>query len=446
MNEQNNIIYSILSNMPAVDEESLKRILKAIPNTQYSSFEGIFTFCSEYYQKQGVMPDKRYLCINFPQLIFPENLIFHENFVKDFLLYIESEAVSNKSYQLTVQGKFAEAAMLLDNFSNKSKNISECLKIEDVKDKFLLNRKEASKGLKSSIDELDDIIKFYAYRTLNVIVAPSSNFKTTFACTLVYQALMNQQMNVVYLNLEDESINIWYNLLSRHSYEIGKSISVEELKRYLLPDERIPLFSEVVNDWTEKCQGNLAVVSIPEIGSFTPSNINNILLKYKAQWGKIDVVVVDHFNIMNDPVPGMRLQGPELFAYYVRFMTNLSISFDKKGFILIGLSQANREARTVLDKGKNMSTTQIANTSELERSATTVMSLFASDQDRSENHITMKILKNRLGNSGTVIKPSMVPQYAKIGYSINLKQFDVGTLAKPQNFQKIDDKVNELLQ
>ena len=93
-----------------------------------------------------------------------------------------------------------------------------------------------------------------------------------------------------------------------------------------------------------------------------------------------------------------------------------------------------------------MSTTQIANTSELERSATTVMSLFASDQDRSENHITMKILKNRLGNSGTVIKPSMVPQYAKIGYSINLKHFDVGALSKPQNFQKIDNKVNELLQ
>ena len=148
---------------------------------------------------------------------------------------------------------------------------------------------------------------------------------------------------------------------------------------------------------------------------------------------------------MNDPVPGMRLQGPELFAYYVRFMTNLAISFDKKGFILIGLSQANREARTVLDKGKNMSTTQIANTSELERSATTVMSLFASDQDRSENRITMKILKNRLGNTGSVIKPGMVPQYAKIGYSLNTNQIEIGTFADIKNVQNLKSKISELL-
>ena len=114
----------------------------------------------------------------------------------------------------------------------------------------------------------------------------------------------------------------------------------------------------------------------------------------------------------------MRMSRQETFSYYVKFMTNLAITFDGEGFILLGLSQTNRDGTSTFNKGKEMDTTQIADTSELERSATTVTSLYADDQLRSQGKVKMKILKNRMGERNVIILPMIKPEYFKVGSAL----------------------------
>lgn len=417
MQQQNNIVYSILANMDKVSVEDIDRILPIIVYTKFSQFEGVFNYCKDYNSQIGRMPDEEYLNIQFNQMLNTEYPPFHKNYIREFIDMLERESISTRTHSLTIQGKFQDAANLINKYTNQS-SVKDLATVQTIIQKYRVLKKQFSHGLKTGIEELDDLINFYTYKTLNVIVAPSSNFKTTLGCSICYNALFKQGLNVVYFTLEDNTEFLYYNFLSRHSYEIGKPISGNELKKYLLPDDRESLLDEVGKNWVETIKGKLEIVSSEEIGTFTPSNIVNMLTKIQDKNGPIDVVVVDHFNIMNDPIPGIRLSGPELFSYYVRFMTNLSITFGEKGFVLLGLSQSNREGTSAFNKGKDMDTTQIANTSELERSATTVLSLFADDQLRAQNKVKLKMLKNRLGERNKIMMPNVKPEYFKIGNSM----------------------------
>ena len=222
--------------------------------------------------------------------------------------------------------------------------------MKEVYKLWLENKKEFSYGLKMAIPELDNVYKFLGYKTLNVLAAPPANFKTTVACSISLDAVLNQGLNVVYITLEDTSEIIYQNHLAGFAKAMGVNIVAEEIKRYIMADEKLESFEKLVNAWDTETKGKLAVLSAREMDSgFTPAEILKKLNEIYTAWGnKLDVVIVDHFNIMNDPIPGMQLQGPQLAKYYVRYMTNLSISFGHKGFILVGLAQINREGQTKL--------------------------------------------------------------------------------------------------
>lgn len=418
--QPDNKILSILANMKELSVDNIDAILENIVYTRYSQYEGIFTWCKTYFKEMGKMPDEEYMNIQFNNLLKAPYPMFHKNYVEEFTKTLKSEAVASRSYHLMLQGKFSDAESLIGKY-NTNADKRPLSTPKSITTRYRQLKKEMGVGLKTGIEDFDEAINFFMRKTLNVIVAPSSNFKTTLGCSICYNAVFTQGMNVVYFTLEDNSDFLWYNFLCRHSYEIGKPFSGEEVKKFLMTDDRLDLWDSISTDWDSKLEntkGSLNVVSSEEIGAFTPMNVVNMLNKIRDEIGRIDVVVIDHFNIMNDPIPGMRLSGPELFSYYVRFMTHLSITYDGQGFILLGLSQANREGSQTFNKGKDMDTTQIANTSELERSATTVTSLFADDDLRSQGKVRMKILKNRLGSRSQIVFPHCKPEYFKIGNSL----------------------------
>ena len=117
---------------------------------------------------------------------------------------------------------------------------------------------------------------------------------------------------------------------------------------------------------------------------------------------------------MNDPIPGLQLQGPQLAKYYVRYMTNLSISFGHKGFILIGLAQINREGQLKLEKGKELSGSELADTSELHRSAT-VTSLYSDDTDRLNGLLKLKNNQKQAWCSRIHLMVPIYPEKFKVG-------------------------------
>jgi hypothetical protein len=113
-------------------------------------------------------------------------------------------------------------------------------------------------------------------------------------------------------------------------------------------------------------------------------------------------------------------------------MTNLSISFGHKGFILIGLAQINREGQLKLEKGKELNGSELADTSELHRSATTVTSLFADADDRATGMIRLKNVKNRLGAQGQMFMVPIFPERFKVGIDEV-----VGKVMTPEEFERL---------
>lgn len=419
----------ILQNMPDMSTEQLSTILQYIEFTRCAYLKPVFEYCKAFYEQNDKMPDEDYLTIQFENVLYDTQIPYHPQLIDDFIRVLTTESVAVQSQQALQQGNFKKAANIIQGAEKSSS--APILSMKDVLKLWKENRKEFSFGLKTGVPELDDLYKFLGYKTLNVVAAPPANFKTTMAISMAMYALLNQDHNIVYITLEDTSETIYHDFLAAFAGTQGINITAEEIKRYLLPENKIPLFEDLVSKWDEMVGDRLKVLSARECDSFTPAVISRKLDEIYKSWNnKLDAVFVDHFNIMNDPIPGMQLQGPQLAKYYVRFMTNLSISFGHKGFILVGLAQINREGQLKLEKGKELSGAELADTSELHRSATTVTSLYADDTDRINGILRIKNIKNRLGPQGANYMVPIYPEQFKVGAnqqaikSMSVEQFE----------------------
>jgi hypothetical protein len=185
----------------------------------------------------------------------------------------------------------------------------------------------------------------------------------------------------------------------------------------------------VLDNLDNNVKGHLAVLSSENMPDFTPQTIYNKLRYFEKEWGSIDLVIVDHFSIMDDPIPGKSLYGPELYKYYVRFMTKLCISFSERGFVLLGLGQATQDSIEKLNEGKKLSITSIANTSEMARSATLVLGSNMSKELKELGKVQIGIVKNRLGPDGLEYEIPIKPQYQVLG-DLNVERLDKEHLEK----------------
>lgn len=404
----------VLQNLPDSSIEQLNIILEYIDYTRCAYLKPVFEFAAAFYKQQDKMPDEDYMTLQFESVFYDTKIPYHAQLIDDFIRFIITESVAVQSQQALQQGNFKKAIGIIQGADKRSS--LPVLTMNDILKLWKENRKEFSFGLKTAIPELDEVYKFLGYKTLNVFAAPPANFKTTLAISMVMDAILNQELNVVYITLEDTSEIIYQDALAAFAGIKKINVSAEEVKRYLLPDNKVHLMDELVDKWNTEVKGKFAVLSARECDSFTPAVISKKLDELYKDWGnKLDVVVVDHFNIMTDPIPGMQLQGPQLAKYYVRYMTNLAISFGHKGFILVGLAQINREGQVKLEKGKELNGSELADTSELHRSATTVTSLYADETDRLNGLIRLKNVKNRLGPQGQSFMVPIYPERFKVG-------------------------------
>lgn len=432
----------VLQNLQDITPEQLSTIIEYIDFSRCAYLKPVFDFARSFYEQYEKMPDEDYLTIQFESVFYKVPIPYHPQLIEDFMRIITAESVSVQAQRALQEGKYKKAIGIIQS-ADKTK-VERILSMRDVLKLWKENRKEFSFGLKTAIPELDGLYKFLGYKTLNVFAAPPANFKTTLAVSMVMDAILNQKLNVVYITLEDTSEIIMHDLLAAFAGIKGIKVTAEEIKRYLLNESRLNLMDELVDLWEKEVEGKLAVLSARECDSFTPGEISKQLDAIYKNWGnQLDVVVVDHFNIMNDPIPGIQLQGPQLAKYYVRYMTNLAISFGHKGFILVGLAQINREGQLKLEKGKELNGSELADTSELHRSATTVTSLFADDTDRLNGIIRLKTVKNRLGAQGQTFMVPIQPEIFKVGST----QVSLNMMT-PEEFEKLSSpssSVDELL-
>lgn len=424
-------ITHLLANLSEVPYSDFKSIRSYLASTEYDAqFSQIFEEVENFYDtRHQKFPDMAWLTRQYPG-IFSTFLPtpFHDDDVFVLQSILRDESYKNKVLSATWNQDLSKASDLLVEYKQKSSELVKApTTAKEVFANFAEEREKFGDGVRTGIHAIDSDIDYLPYKALTVLVAPTKSFKTMTACNIVYDAVVNQSKNVVYLTLEDQYKSIWSNLLSKHSYQMGIPISNNEIKKYKLAKDRDNLFKKMQDNFDESIDGHLVVLSSENISSFTPDIIESQLRFYEKLWGSIDMVVVDHFSIMDDPIPGQALSGPALSKAYVRFLTKLSISFSEKGFVLLGLGQVTREYTELLIKGEKMRSTGVANTSEMERSCNVMLCTYASDEMKKAGTLGISIIVNRNGASDITHTVPIKPEFASIGEQF-IEDFDEQTL------------------
>lgn len=409
----------LLANLSEVAYTDFKQIKDYLSTTEYdATYSPLFDAVEDFYNTRNQrFPDLAWLTRQFPSVFstfVPIN--FHNDDSYVLLSILRKESYKNKVLSAAWNDDLEKSSDLLTEYKQASSELVQApTSAKDVFANFEYEREHYGSGALTGFTPVDADIDYLPRKGLTVLAAPTKSFKTMTACNIVYDAIMNQGLNVVYFTLEDQYRSIWSNLLSKHSYINSLPITNNEIKKYKLTKDRDSLFKKMQDNFDASMTGKLVVLSSENLSSFTPDVTESSLRYYEKLWGKVDMVVIDHFSIMDDPIPGQHLTGPSLSKAYVRHWTKMSISFSEEGLILLGLGQVTREYTELLVKGEKMRSTGVANTSEMERSASIMLCTYASDEMKKSGNLTISIVINRNGPSGNTYTLPIKPEYAMIG-------------------------------
>ena len=408
-----------LANLDKVSYSEFKQIQEYISTTEYDAiFSVVFEEVDKYYNtRHNKLPDFAWMQRQFPDTF---NGYTQVEALDDDLFVLMStlrnESYKNKVLSAAYSEDLEKASDILAEYRQESTDLIQApTTITEVFKNFEKEKELFGQGIQTGIAELDSVIDFLPYKAFTALVAPMKSFKTTTACNIVYNAIMNQGKNVVYFTLEDQLKSIWSNLFCLHSHRTGIDFSIGEIKKYKMSDDKTLAFKKMQTNFDASIEGHLVVLSSETMTGFTPDLLEAKLRYYERLWGKIDMVVIDHFSILDDPIPGQNLTGPALSKAYVRFLTKLSISFSEQGFALLGLGQVTREYTEALMNGKKMRAVGVANTSEMERSCSLMLCTYASDEMKQSNTLGITVVVNRIGESDITCVVPIDPKFSCIG-------------------------------
>ena len=305
------------------------------------------------------------------------------------------------------RGSIKEIDEIVDSLNDiQSKYDSSNLKLDDKYDDLetYLEEKENEVTLSTGIKALDDRSFQLVKGKICSIFAYTGSFKTMFCTNVAYNAMKNGA-NVVYISLEIDKREMYFNFLSRHSYSdtFETKISHSDIKvGRINEDEKTYLFNELSPHFKNELKEHLIVYDETDISSNTYSIFTNLLSKaenkFMKETGKgVDLIIVDHINLLK--FGGERMQNDySSVNHWMAYFRKNSIDFLGKGkqVAILCAAQSSREGFKEATKNHGKySLTSIAEGNEIERSAAYVLSIYTSDEDRKKNKTQIQILKYR---------------------------------------------------
>ncbi len=195
------------------------------------------------------------------------------------------------------QASLQRAEKLIYDISEKTeKNALEQISVylDPVLDKFEKLEKNVNfnTGLKSGIKRLDYATNGFQRGNLIIIAARPSVGKTTFAMNIVEEVALKQDAVVAVFELEMTKLELAQRMLCANA-----GVRMDDALKGKLT-ERDP--SSLKKLWEAQKRLNNAKIFIDETSIITPQNILTKCRRLKAmQGGKLDLVVVDHIQLMS---------------------------------------------------------------------------------------------------------------------------------------------------
>lgn len=226
---------------------------------------------------------------------------------------------------------------------------------------------------------------------------------------MAYNGIM-QGKNVLYLSLEVTKENVYYNLLSRHSFnsKFKKHIEHLDLKQKKLKDDEFDYLEKEIYPDFQNSSGKVYIVDETELEAYSFFSLESKFreiekLSIEETGHGIDLLVVDHAQLLkfDASMKGIGNETNVVNAYVSFFRQNI-LNWIKSGRQISGLilSQSSREGwkEAVRSEGRYR-LTALAEANELERASSVVLSVFSSDSLKQVKSAKVQILKNRDGQA-----------------------------------------------
>lgn len=294
-----------------------------------------------------------------------------------------SEKLMDAADTVRTQGLTQEVINTIYQYAEM--NHAEEKEYQSIADTFAeeYKNKETTKGISFLCPELDKNTGGIQPGSICTILGGSGNMKTTYASNIIFNA-MKEGSNILFLSMEETPFQLYQKLLSRASIDLGKPLQHQDIiQRKLTEKDEEVLIKEVYPHFTS-FKGKLYLLGegdLPDYSFITLENkFKEIDKKAQAETDHgIDIVVVDHIQLLKFAVPGAEMSATNM---YVSFFRQQSLNWLHSGrqIIFILLSQANREGIAYSKKHDGQYMMQhVAEASEVERASSYIITVFTDD-------------------------------------------------------------------
>ena len=252
-------------------------------------------------------------------------------------------------------------------------------------------------GIKYGISEVDENTGGIRPGELVLVAGFSGSGKSHIVTNLAWQAIIAKK-NVLMFTTETTREEMEIRLFARHSrlpeFKTPAGIDSHDILHGTLPTAHKQVFRQVLTDFKQRDTGKLFMVQMPSSGlvDYVQAKANQYNRK-----APIDLILIDSINLlrMSGKPESKRIMLEDMLQLFKRFAS----SFDGgRGVAIVSPWQMSRERwREAQDQGGVYSLASLADTSEAEKSAAQIISIFKEGSLGTDPRLNIQVLKNRSG-------------------------------------------------
>lgn len=251
-------------------------------------------------------------------------------------------------------------------------------------------------GILTGYSRLDQVTNGMSPGELWMVIAYTSEGKSTFALNAAYNAVYEHGKHVLYVTVESTREQIRTQVVARHSRRFDRApLTFNGIAWGRLTDPEQAFLREVVADLNNPRYGSLWVTQLPKRAS-----VDTIAetLRTRSRVRPVDLLVVDYAGLLGTSTKrsSRREELDDIVVSLKRLATD---SADGVGTPIITPWQVSRDAWQTAKEYGGYTKAALSETSQAEKSSDVIVSLF-----KKGSIIEAQVLKSRFGEADTMFE------------------------------------------
>lgn len=268
-----------------------------------------------------------------------------------------------------------------------------------------VSRAAGPSGVRFGVSRIDELTGGLQPGELDLVVAYSSEGKTSLCIQLAWHAAVRQGLNVYFATSETLRGQVRRKIVSRHSLEpqfgLDEGLNSRDLKAGALSDRQERVLQDVVNDLgSNDAYGKLYLAQVPR--GTTISELESRVHRAHASW-RVDLIIVDYLALLKSE--RYRDNSYQELSETIKSAKQLAATFDNgAGVPLVSPWQTNRTKYEQAQQSGYYTLQALSETAEAEKSSDVIISLLRQHADESRvAELRCQVLKNRDGERSSGI-------------------------------------------